>query len=194
MATKPKAVQSIRKVRHWKQRYKKNARFVFRKAQNWPEVTKAGKVKPGGKRIHYPAGSIIPEAVILNMGAKVRRWWEARLIELHEFKDPNVKTGVVNMRDPSGKLGVGKAPKKKADGKKGGKKKGKGGKARPKFEPKPEHSDLVLDLVAEGASQKAIAKTVGCSPSTLKRYFADELKGNEPPPADDPQTSAASEE
>ncbi len=167
-ANGPKVVQSIRKIRHWKQRYDPKARFVFRRATSWPLVTKDGKIKPGPDRIQYPAGSIIPDAVVKSMGAKLRRWWEGHLIELHEFKAPNVTTGVVNMRDPTGKLSGAKQTKKK--GKKKGKK--KNGK---KLEVTDATRALVVEMVVAGATKAAMARALETSVATLKRHFSDEL-------------------
>ena len=71
----------IRRLRHWKQRFDKNAEFI------WRRPTIAGGVT-------YEAGSPIPD-VLKNNPAKLRRFWEAKRIELADFEAPNVATGVV---------------------------------------------------------------------------------------------------
>lgn len=64
----------IRKLRHWKQQFRKDARFVWRKRTDW-----------NGRC--FEAGEVIPEDVIAEMGAKVRRFWESNRIELADFSD-----------------------------------------------------------------------------------------------------------
>lgn len=72
-------MRQVRKLRHWKQRFDPNAKFIWRRPVNW-----AGeKVKPG---------TVIPEALAENR-VKLRRFWEARTIELAEFEAPDVLTG-----------------------------------------------------------------------------------------------------
>ena len=71
--------QKVRTLRHWKQRYNKNAKFIFRR----PIVF-------GG--VDYKAGDPIPKE-LENNPAKVRRFWESQAIELAEFEAPNVATG-----------------------------------------------------------------------------------------------------
>ena len=67
----------VRKLRHWKQRFDKNAKFIWRRA-----------VKYGGKRVEI--GSAVPEDMA---PTKLKRFWEANIIELAEFEAPNVATG-----------------------------------------------------------------------------------------------------
>ena len=69
----------IRRLRHWKQRWDPNARFIFRRRTLY-----SGEV--------FEAGDIIPET-LANNRAKLRRFWEAKRIELAEFEAPNVQTG-----------------------------------------------------------------------------------------------------
>ncbi len=69
----------VRRLRHWKQRYEKNARFIFRRHLKW-----------GAKE--YQPGDLIPDELIA-MPAKLRRFWESRVIELADFSAPNVATG-----------------------------------------------------------------------------------------------------
>lgn len=76
-------MRRIRTLRHWKQRYDENAQFIFRKA-----ITYAGK--------RFAAGDAIPDDLKSKL-TKLRRFWEARTIELAEFEAPNVKTGVVDV-------------------------------------------------------------------------------------------------
>ena len=61
----------IRKLRHWKQRYDPNARFICRRRMRW------------GGRV-YESGDPIPAQLATNKG-KLRRFWEAGRIELAEF-------------------------------------------------------------------------------------------------------------
>jgi hypothetical protein len=109
-STKPKAVKVVRKLRHLKQRFHAKAAFIWRRPTSWPR---------NGKAVDFPAGSIVPDWVIKDMGgAKLRRFWESHRIELAEFDAPDVRTGQVEVVAPE------PAPKQpKAKGKKAGKKK-----------------------------------------------------------------------
>lgn len=78
MANKPKI---IGKLRHWKQRFKPNAAFVWRR-----RCLFQGKMTE--------IGMPIPD-VLVKLPTKLRRFWESRVIELAEFDAPNVATGVV---------------------------------------------------------------------------------------------------
>ncbi len=69
----------VRTLRHWKQRFDKNAEFVFRRTKKW-----TGR--------EYLPGDPIPEELAANP-AKLRRFWESNMIELAEFEEPNVLTG-----------------------------------------------------------------------------------------------------
>ncbi len=72
----------IRKLRHWKQRFDKNAEFICRRPMNWD-----------GK--DYEPGAPIPEGLKENL-TKVRLFWNAHWIELAEFEAPDVTTGQVD--------------------------------------------------------------------------------------------------
>jgi hypothetical protein len=70
--------RKVRTLRHWKQRYDKNAKFIWRKPLTW-----------AGKKV--TVGDPIPEDF---QPAKLRRFWESGVIELAEFKEPkNILTG-----------------------------------------------------------------------------------------------------
>jgi len=69
----------VRTLRHWKQRFDKNAEFIWRR----PIIWQAKLVK---------AGDPIPEELQKNK-TKLRRFWEARVIELAQFEEPDVATG-----------------------------------------------------------------------------------------------------
>ena len=72
----------VRKLRHWKQRFDRNARFIWRKGGFWhgQPIVAGGEVTP---------------AQMLQMGkAKLRRLWDSERIELAEFDFPNPRTGV----------------------------------------------------------------------------------------------------
>ena len=71
-------MRKIRKLRHWKQRFDANARFVWRR-----ETLFAGTT--------YEAGTEVPDDLLSKI--KLRRFWEAARIELYLFEDPNVATG-----------------------------------------------------------------------------------------------------
>ena len=71
--------KTIRKFRHWKQRYDPNAVFICRRRIEWGGVV-------------YETGDSIPDELAANKG-KLRRFWEAGWIELAEFEAPNVVTG-----------------------------------------------------------------------------------------------------
>jgi hypothetical protein len=70
---------AMRKLRHWKQQFNENAVFVWRKNTIWI----GNPVK---------AGDVIPEELFRNKG-KLKRFWDAKYIELAEFSDPDVLTG-----------------------------------------------------------------------------------------------------
>lgn len=76
---KPKV---IRKLRHWKQRFDKNAAFIWRRRMLYRGT------------LTIP-GTPIPE-LLANNRTKLRRFWESKVIELAEFDAPNVATGVVD--------------------------------------------------------------------------------------------------
>lgn len=69
----------VRSLRHWKQRFNKNAKFIFRRA-----VTYRGR--------WYRVGSPLPKELAASP-TKLRRFWESGYIELAEFEAPNVATG-----------------------------------------------------------------------------------------------------
>lgn len=76
----------VRKLRHWKQRFDRNAEFVFRRRLTW-----------GGRA--YEPGAGIPRA-LRDSPTKLRRFWESGTVELAEFEEPNVATGQVESRIP----------------------------------------------------------------------------------------------
>jgi hypothetical protein len=69
----------MRNVRHWKQRFDPNAEFVWRKG-----------VVYDNERVVY--GQPISPKLKADK-ARLRRFWDARVIELAEFIEPNVLTG-----------------------------------------------------------------------------------------------------
>lgn len=75
-------MRKVRTLRHWKQRFDENAEFVFRKAVTYATV-------------EFKAGDPIPED-LKNKTTKLRRFWESNVVELAQFEEPNVKTGVVD--------------------------------------------------------------------------------------------------
>lgn len=77
-------MRKVRKLRHWKQRFNPNARFIWRRP-----TTFFGTL--------YEAGTEVPEGLVT--GAKLRRFWESQRIELFEFEDPNVATGQREAKD-----------------------------------------------------------------------------------------------
>ena len=68
-----------RSLRHWKQRFNKNAKFVWRRS-----IVYAG--------IQTVVGKSIPK-ILADSPTKLRRFWESSVIELAEFEAPNVLTG-----------------------------------------------------------------------------------------------------
>lgn len=80
------ARQAVRKLRHWKQRWNKNAAFVWRR-----KIMYAGELTE--------PGSPIPEA-LAKAPTKLRRFWESHTIELAEFEAPDVATGQVEGKKP----------------------------------------------------------------------------------------------
>lgn len=79
MAKKPTA-KKVRILRHWKQRFDKNAKFIWRKPLMW-----AGK-----KAV---VGTPIPKS-LSGSPTKLRRFWESGTIELAQFEEPkNIATG-----------------------------------------------------------------------------------------------------
>lgn len=71
--------KKVRTLRHWKQRFDKNAEFIWRRPITWQ-----------GKTVK--AGDPIPQDLQDNK-TKLRRFWEARVIELAQFEEPDVATG-----------------------------------------------------------------------------------------------------
>ncbi len=71
--------RKVRVLRHWKQRFHKDAEFIWRRP-----VTYAGE--------SCAPGDPIPDALATNK-AKLRRFWESGTIELAQFEDPDVLTG-----------------------------------------------------------------------------------------------------
>jgi hypothetical protein len=72
MTSRPRKIRSLR---HWKQQYDPHAKFVWRKAPQW---TVDHKAVPGEE---------IPEE-LAKAPAKLRRFWEAGIIELALFEAP----------------------------------------------------------------------------------------------------------
>lgn len=65
-----------RRLRHWKQQFDPNARFIWRRSTLFNGV-------------EYVAGDVLSEDVILKMGVnKLRRLWQSSRIELHQFEAP----------------------------------------------------------------------------------------------------------
>lgn len=50
------------------------------------------------------------------------------------------------------------------------------GPGRPPFQPTAEMAKMVETLAAFGVPQDAIAKTIGCTPPTMRKYFGDQLE------------------
>lgn len=93
----------VRTLRHWKQRFDKNAAFVFRR-----------RIIYDGKQ--YKPGDAIPK-VLQSNPTKLRRFWESKTIELALFEAPDVATGKKGKKQAAGgKNGNGgnKAPAKVA--------------------------------------------------------------------------------
>jgi len=79
MAKKPQP-KKVRILRHWKQRFDKNAKFIWRKPLTWE----------GKKAV---VGNPIPKS-LSNAPTKLRRFWESGTIELAQFEEPkNIATG-----------------------------------------------------------------------------------------------------
>lgn len=74
------ALKQIRKLRHWKQRFDENAKFVWRRSVTW-----------GGEPMVI--GSKIPADLASNR-AKLKRFWASQIIELAQFDEPDVVTGL----------------------------------------------------------------------------------------------------
>ena len=72
-------LKRIRKLRHWKQRFNENAKFVWRRSVMWD-----------GEAMQI--GSEVPESLATNR-VKLKRFWESEIIELAEFEEPDVLTG-----------------------------------------------------------------------------------------------------
>ena len=80
--------KSIRKIRHWKQRYHPDAAFICRRRIQW-----------GGRA--YESGEPIPGGLAANKG-KLRRFWEGGWIELAEFEVSRAGTGRIETNLPNG--------------------------------------------------------------------------------------------
>lgn len=65
------------RLRHWKQRFKPTARFVFRRATNWDGTS-------------YSPGDRVPDGITER---RLRMLWDARRIQLMDFPPIDVATG-----------------------------------------------------------------------------------------------------
>lgn len=74
-------MRKVRKLRHWKQRFNPNARFMWRRNTTFDATV-------------FEAGTEVPEGLLSRV--KIRRFWESKRIELWEFEDPNVATGKID--------------------------------------------------------------------------------------------------
>ena len=72
--------RSPRRLRHWKQKYDKNAKFIWSR-----DVVYSGQ--------DFVAGDIIPDGLV--SPTKLRRLWESKWIQLADFDAPDVLTGTV---------------------------------------------------------------------------------------------------
>ena len=72
-------MRPTRRLRHWKQRFNKDAKFTWNKAVLW-------RGKP------VKVGEPIPKS-LANERNKLRRFWEAGVIQLMDFSAPDVLTG-----------------------------------------------------------------------------------------------------
>lgn len=73
--------RSPRKLRHWKERFRKDAAFIWARPIKW-----------GGERV--TPGDRVPQD-LLDKPTKVRLFWEAKVIHLADFTAPNVATGQI---------------------------------------------------------------------------------------------------
>lgn len=73
--------RKVRILRHWKQRFHKDAEFIWRRP-----VIYAGE--------SCRSGEPIPD-ILKGNKTKLRRFWESGTIELAQFEDPDVLTGQV---------------------------------------------------------------------------------------------------
>ncbi|MGB5810110.1 MAG: hypothetical protein WBG86_06240 [Polyangiales bacterium] len=81
--------KSVRRLRHWKQRFNADAKFVWRKALTWH-----------GKRM--VPGELVSDEIIEQMGrTKLRRFWESHAIELHEFEAPDTSRAATQASAPA---------------------------------------------------------------------------------------------
>lgn len=74
-------MKRLRKLRHWKQQFDPNAKFIWRKNVLW----EGAPIVPETE---------IPES-LKNNPVKLKRFWEAGVIELYAFEEPDVLTGRV---------------------------------------------------------------------------------------------------
>ena len=71
-------VQTVGKLRHWKQRFDATAAFVWRRRITWAA---------DGRIAEFEIGTLVPDWVLKSMGrTKLSRFWESRVIELAELK------------------------------------------------------------------------------------------------------------
>jgi hypothetical protein len=71
--------RTVRRLRHWKQRFDKDAAFIWNKHMTWD----GEPVVPG---------AVIPDALAADAN-RLRRFWEAGIIQLAQFEEPDVATG-----------------------------------------------------------------------------------------------------
>lgn len=89
-----------RRLRHWKQQFNKDAKFIFAKPMNY-----AGK--------QYAAGAKIPKELAAQK-TKLRRFWEGRVIELADFAYKSVLPDVA-VRETLTLKGKKQKPKPEAE-------------------------------------------------------------------------------
>jgi len=70
--------RKVRLLRHWKQQFDRNAKFMWRRPCTWGTT-------------EFMPGDLVTDEVAGEMGPnKLRRFWEASYIELAEFEEPEV--------------------------------------------------------------------------------------------------------
>ena len=77
-------MRAVRKLRHWKQRYDEDAKFIWRRSVTWNGVM-------------VEVGTEVPED-LANNKAKLRRFWQSHIIELAVFEERDVMSGEPNQK------------------------------------------------------------------------------------------------
>jgi hypothetical protein len=153
-------IRAVGKYRHWKQRFQRDAVFIWRKNVRWPR---------DGELLPFAAGSVIPAWVMESMGpAKLRRMWESHFVELYQVDGSAPEGSQVVLNPPSGPKPKGKSGRRKAKKAPRRKKKAAAKKRLTKAQraAKKAESDRVLEAAAVAKTAEPEAQPEPSTPTS----------------------------